>query len=437
MKVEVAAIVEAALAGRVPVRALRGLDADAHPRGDLDYVVPPGQARRASLLVAQAAIVRGWYVLGARDIGYVCSVALCGVGMDGDWAVKVDFVSGFAWYGMELDGQMANPFSERWRAILHSDVGNQFAGVITFFQKMMGPGSLREIDQRRVEHMGASPTYLHQFSRALALPISLFEIESGSVSSWRRWRLRAASSGLRGLSQWPRWFVMVAAAHLRFKLGFWSQTGVFIGISGIDGSGKSTVVSRLLTLYDQAAIARPQMVHFLPEWIPMPHQLFRRSKTISSYTRPYAEPPVKSSVNGAIRLTYYLIAFALASISLRTHTLRGGVVISDRSFFDFASDLTRARIPPFLLPQAVVRFMSPSGLLFLLDASPEAAVQRKNELSLDKARALQQRYRSTARAVGAAALHADSSPDDVFRSLLEHVSGEYIRRLTRLVSNGS
>jgi hypothetical protein len=101
----------------------------------------------------------------------------------------------------------------------------------------------------------------------------------------------------------------------------------------------------------------------------------------------------------------------------------------DRSLLDFASDLTRSRIPAARLPEWLLRTLIPKGQLFFLDASPDVVVARKGELTVEKAHSLQASYRETCNTVGATLLGGDRSADEVFKELLSHLSQEYLQRL--------
>jgi hypothetical protein len=193
----------------------------------------------------------------------------------------------------------------------------------------------------------------------------------------------------------------------------------------------------LIAAYRKAGGVEPQLVHLLPDWIPLPHQIVRRRKTQSNYTRPYSEPPVSSRLNGALRLAFYLCAFTLARLSLWIGMKRGRLLMLDRSFLDFASDLTRARIPARSLPAWLLCALMPVGRLFYLDASPEVVVARKGELTLEKARSLRASYIDTCNTVGVTLLHGDCTADAVFRELLCHLSKVYMQRIEAVgVRNG-
>jgi thymidylate kinase len=223
------------------------------------------------------------------------------------------------------------------------------------------------------------------------------------------------------------WLLRATFAHFKFQSGLGTKADLILGVSGLDGSGKSTLVDRFIAGIRKAGGEPPQIVHLLPAWIPLPHQLFRRRKTQTNYTRPYSEPPVSSRLNGWLRLGFYLCAFTLAHLSLWLGVKRGRLVIMDRSFLDFASDLTRSRIPAGRLPVWLLRTLMPKGRHFYLDASPEVVVARKGELTLEKARSLSASYRETCNAIGATLLDGDRTADEVFIQLLRSISSHYLR----------
>lgn len=424
MKHEADGLVRDALSGVMPILALRGTDEYAREGGDLDYIAPPGRAVEACLAVSRAGLEHGWFVIGFRDIGYLAQVVLVRPQVGGnDDAVKIDIFDGLRWYGVGRD------VSYRLFDMQVSAIDARLASAAGFFQKILIVGKASERDWLRAEAMGASASYLADMATMLGLPINRAQIDARGVEGLSKWRLRAASGGGNGFPAILFWFLRATYAHLKFKLGIGTKSGLVLGISGMDGSGKSTVIDRLMSAYRKAGGIRPGLVHLLPSWIPLPHQLMRRRKTASNYTRPYSEPPVSSRVNGGVRLAYYLFAFMLAKASLWLSTKQGRQIILDRSIVDFVSDLTRARIPAWRLPSWLVRFLTPSGLLFYLDASPSIVVSRKGELALEKARGLQASYRKACTAVGAIMLAGDDPPEVVYRALLEGLAQEYLQRI--------
>ena len=428
MKAEMNALVLRALTGIVPILNLRGVDALARDGGDLDYMVPVGEAIGACRLVADAALAEGWFLTDFRNIMYLAQIVLIRPGNSGlDQSVKLDFFDGIRWYAVGEDVAGQQLFNTLMP--LQGNV-SRLAGAAGFFQKILVVGRVSERDWRRVAATGADLNYLANTAQSLCLPITLSEIERRGVTGLRKWRLRAASCGsAAGATSSGIWLLQAAVAHVRFRAGLGTCAGMLIGVSGLDGSGKTTLVDRLIAAIRSASGEPPTVVHLLPAWIPLPHQIFRRTKTRGNYTRPYAEPPVSSWVNGWLRLTFYLCAFALARLAFWLGVTRGRIVILDRSFLDFGSDLTRSRIPARRLPTWLLHALMPKGQIFYLNASPKEVVARKGELTMEKACSLKISYLEIGKALGVTLLNGDSGPDDVFRELLGHISLEYLRRI--------
>jgi thymidylate kinase len=429
MKREVSTLISEVLSGEMPVLALRGADEFAREGGDLDFMVPPGKSVAACGVVAKAAHKNGWFLAGYRNIGYLAQIVLIRPVPGGsDDAIKVDFFDGLRWYGVGTDVAGSRIFES---LVSYQEQAAKLAGAAGFFQKILIVGRESERDWARVVAAGADIAYLTKIARELGLPLTHTQIEARGVLGFAKWRLRASSGGVSGPFSALIWFFRTAVAHFKFKLGAGTGMGLVLGISGLDGSGKSTLVDRLMAAYRKAGGEQPKLVHLLPYWIPLPHQILRRRKTQANYTSPYSEPPVSSWLNGGLRLSYYLTAFSLARASLWIGMKRGRLIILDRSFLDFSSDLTRARIPALRLPSWVLRMLRPAASLFYLDASPETAVARKGELTLAKASSLRTSYLNTCDTVRATLLDGNDAPDAVFKELLAHISMEYLRRIER------
>lgn len=427
MKREISDLVINALNGYVAVLPLRGADNFMREGGDLDFMVIPGMSILACKLVSKAAIDIGWHVGGFRDIGYLAQLILfCPVENGKDVAIKIDFFDGLRWYGVGDNSAAIRLFDIFTQSNINE---SKIAGAAGFFQKLLTVGQLSSRDFARVTAMGADEVYLAEVAKSIGLSLSIEQVCRHEVVGLEKWRLRASSGGVTNLLSAFVWFARVSWAHLKFKLGFGTKAGFTLSISGMDGSGKSTLVDRLLAAYSRAGGNQPILLHFLPPWMPQPHQIFRRKKTSKNYTRPYFEAPVASKISGFLRLAYYFFAFAITRFSLSVATIRGKQIIQDRSFVDFVSDLTRARIPQVKLPSWLLSFLVPPGKLFYLEASPEAVVARKGELTLKKACCLQKNYGVTCQITDMTILNGNNTPYEIFRELLGHISCEYMLRI--------
>ena len=425
----VAQLVDKALADFIPVKVLRGMDVPLRDTGDIDFIVPSGMAMLACLRVAERAIDAGWHIVSFKNRGYVCSVILFEhrLGAD-DFAIKLDFVSGLSWRGLSADYAPADVFSDMWCDIHKEWSDERSVGAISFIQKILSSGTLSDTEWCRISKAGVDVKYLAEVAHRLRLPISADEIRARRLGVLRKWRLRAASNGVGGPLSFIVWLARAGRAYADERLGSAGGKGMLIGLSGLDGAGKSTILERFVSAYRKADDG-PLVVHLLPTWIPMPHQIFRRRKTDLNYARPYSEVPVSSKLNGAIRLTYYCGAFLLAKAYLTMQVRRGRLVLMDRSFFDFASDLARARIPHAQLPGWFIRTLLPEGMLVYVFADAEAVVARKGELTADRAKGLIMRYARTVELTHAICLDGNQGADGVFHDFLNAVSAHVLGRI--------
>lgn len=426
MKKQMVDLALEALSDAMPVFPLTSDENFPQESCSLDFMVPTGKALLACRLVAEAALDSGWLLVLFRDVRYLAQIVLMRPENGGrDEVIRLDFFDGMRWYGVGEDvlGQLL------FESILpQSPSDEKLCSAVSFFHRILTAGCVTERDWERVAATGADIAYLTDIARVLNLPLAATDIKCPGLVGFSKWRLRSAVGGARPSSM-IKWMSHTMVAHIRYCIGAGTKVDMVVGISGLDGSGKSTLVDRLLAGYRKAGCCQPSLIHLLPSWIPMPHQLALRRKTVNNYTKPYCEPPVKSRLNGGLRLLYYMLAFGIAKSAIYYKSKRGHLLFLDRSFLDFASDPTRSRIPFSSLPHWLIRLLIPEGLLFYLDASPEVVVRRKGELSLEKARSLRCAYLETSSVVGATLLKADRPSDAVFSELLEHVSREYLRRI--------
>ena len=426
-KQNIADFILSVLDQKVAVILLRGSDDNSRTGGDIDVLVPAGQSAKAAVCIGEAATSLGWAVVGFRHLGYVAQICLMipNASETDDLAIKIDLSDGLAWYALGVD-----PIGE---AIfrLHRKGGSeaQAAGLATFFQKALYPGFLRDRDKQRI-FAEINHKDIDAFCIENNLPISLKEIEAGLLLQKTRWQLRAASANARGLKMAP-WIAMVVWSALRARLGLGTGGGLVIGVAGMDGSGKSTLVDRFVRALVDAEFTQPELVHLLPDVIPTPHRIVRRKSTVDNYTRPYSEPPVRSKSSAILRLSYYILAFAVARLWCRGKTARGKTVVFDRSIVDFASDLARARIPHIQLPSWLLRALLPPGLFFFIDTTPETVVTRKGELTLERATNLSCRYLVTSQTLNIVCIDGEPDANTVFGAFVSTVTDENMRRVRR------
>jgi thymidylate kinase len=430
MKDEVANLIREALTDVIEHLILRGTDPLAAAGGDIDVLVTRSQTRRAAMRILDCAPSLGWHVIRLKSLRYVDSIVVSRVNDSGvAYSTKIDLIDGIEWYGVGTGLTSSKFFGLVRNAHGDHSLLAKLAAFITFTQKLLASGQLSARDWERIKSSGTTRLDLLSMAHSIDIPLYEDDVTRAKLSNRRKWALRFRSSGFCGMRGFSLWSSSVARSALLHRLGFGCPFGLQVSIAGMDGSGKSTQIQLLTEQLTRADSDPPIQVHLLPRWIPMPHQLLRRRSTTSNYLRPYAEAPVKSQLSGVIRLSYYLAAFLVAKMWTSSAVSRGRMIIQDRSFIDFAADLSRARIPHRTMYEWVIKACSPIGVKIFLDVSPEAAVSRKGELTNEKAESLRERYLHIISRTGAVLIDADCSAGVVLRSIQAVIHAEWRRQL--------
>ena len=434
LKDKIQKIIESSLSPITDFVVLRGNDLLARDKGDIDVLVPNSYCLKACQAFIRLGERDGWRVLYFRNIRYLAQVVLCqALSNEETLAVKVDFFGGLEWYGVGSGKITERLFSKvlSWQS--SASEYDAIVGAINFLQKSMTVGRLAKRDVSRAIAYGASPKYIFKTAKTLRLPLNIKEAESGRLTWSKKWRLRFASSSPVNTSSFIFWLIQIIYVHLRFKSRLCTGSGLIISISGLDGSGKSTQFKRLINAYKTGGGPPVKTLHFLPRWIPLPHQMLNRGKTSQNYGRPYSEAPTTSTLSGMSRLAYYFSAFFITKISLSLSAKRGAVIIIDRSFADFAVDPLRARIPFPSLHKGLLRACTLKGCNLFIDVLPETSVSRKDELSFEKATSLRSNYLSIFKTLGGYVVDGDDSEADVFNRILNHIHEIYVSRIVQMV----
>lgn len=163
-----------------------------------------------------------------------------------------------------------------------------------------------------------------------------------------------------------------------------SNRGLIITFSGVDGAGKSTIIEK--TKYElekkfrkNVVIIRhrPSLLPILSAWIKgkaaaekaAAEQLPRQGKN-------------KSFIGSLLRFSYYYIDYFFGQFYIYLkYVLRGQVVLYDRYYFDFINDSLRSNIvlPQWVFKMGYFLILKPH-LNFFLYADPKIILSRKKEL---------------------------------------------------------
>lgn len=162
----------------------------------------------------------------------------------------------------------------------------------------------------------------------------------------------------------------------RTQAGGLRGRGLFVLLVGPDGAGKSTLAASLV--HAERALTVDWM-HWRPELLPRLGTLVGRGAGDPS--TPHSRPP-RSWLPSGLALGYYWLDFFLGSwLKVRPSVRRGGVVIMERGWFDFAVDPRRYRMR--VSPGVVLKLgalLPRPDLALVLDAPDQTLLRRKTEL---------------------------------------------------------
>lgn len=164
-----------------------------------------------------------------------------------------------------------------------------------------------------------------------------------------------------------------------------SEKGFIITFSGVDGAGKSTVISEVSELIEKryrrpvkVLRHRPSLLPILSVWTKGKEKAHKDA--VNSLPR---QGNNKNSLSSLLRFGYYYTDYILGQFVIYTkYVLRGKIVLYDRYYFDFIADARRSNIQ---LPKSVTEtgyhFLMKPEFNFFLYAAPERILNRKKELS--------------------------------------------------------
>jgi thymidylate kinase len=153
--------------------------------------------------------------------------------------------------------------------------------------------------------------------------------------------------------------------------------GIFVSLGGVDGSGKSAVTDALV---EWSPFRRAFRIHSRPGVLKPMGWYVGRSEGDGS--DPHGKGPWPQPMSG-IRLFYFWLDFVAGYwIRIWPVRARGGLVVSERWWWDMYVDPRRHRLEA--MPRStrlLARLIPRTDVFFLLDAPSERIHERKRELS--------------------------------------------------------
>ncbi|WP_222536922.1 hypothetical protein [Pedobacter polysacchareus] len=175
-----------------------------------------------------------------------------------------------------------------------------------------------------------------------------------------------------------------------------SNHGFVITFSGVDGAGKSTVISHIQRLIDKRLRRKVVVLRHRPGLLPIISS-WKYGKVQAEYKAANSLPRLGSNQNkwsSILRFGYYYLDYLIGQwfIQLR-YVSQGYIVLYDRYYFDFINDAKRSNI---VLPSSFTawwyRFLVQPKLNFFLFADEQLIMERKQELDGQTIRKLTKSY---------------------------------------------
>lgn len=172
--------------------------------------------------------------------------------------------------------------------------------------------------------------------------------------------------------------------------------GYIITFSGVDGAGKSTVISHIARSIDKELRMpvvilrhRPSLLPILSAW--KYGKAAAEKRVIESLPRTGRERP---GIRSWIRFAYYYSDYLLGQLYIQVrYVYRGYAVLYDRYYFDFISDSRRSNlVVPSWLSYGLYRFLLKPNFNYFLFAPTETILGRKQELDGHTINALNRKY---------------------------------------------
>lgn len=162
------------------------------------------------------------------------------------------------------------------------------------------------------------------------------------------------------------------------------KTSKTITFSGVDGAGKTTILTEIKNLIEKKYNKKAVVIRHRPSVLPILSSIKYGRKKAEAKTMEVLprSGTNRSKVSSLIRFLYYLIDYVFGQwVVFFKYYLKGYIVIYDRYYFDFICDPKRSNINldnKFI--KYFYKFVFKPDINIFLYASPDIILSRKQEL---------------------------------------------------------
>lgn len=213
--------------------------------------------------------------------------------------------------------------------------------------------------------------------------------------------------------------------------------GVFLSVSGPDGSGKTTVIDmvvrQLRDIYGDSAV---HYAHFRPNILPRIAEVAKKARAVETVDKNYDQPHrarASGLIGSAARLGYYLLDYMGGYFRRVLPILRRReVMLFDRYYFDMIADSFRSRIAlPLPLLLAVGRILPLPQYAFFIRVDPQEIHRRKQELTIERIVALNERYGDLVRRRWLIEVDNNGTPEKAAAAIVDRIVDDRHARIPR------
>ena len=217
---------------------------------------------------------------------------------------------------------------------------------------------------------------------------------NGGINDWRnkdvQFSFQITSGSPKFWTKYPHVFVRTWYSKLTIKRivslfrKFSQKPGLSISLTGLDGSGKSSLIKLLRDELDGAYHGKVKIYHLRPGILPSPSSFKRKGNNDGSDVSnvPYGTPP-KGRLASLLLFLYYLLDYQIGyfCIAIRTR-LNAELFIFDMCSLDLIADPARFGLNiPMWLRKLSSKVLRDLDLQFFIECSVETLLSRKDDLT--------------------------------------------------------
>ncbi len=177
-----------------------------------------------------------------------------------------------------------------------------------------------------------------------------------------------------------------------------SSNGFTITFSGVDGAGKSTIISEIRNILEDKYRRSVVVIRHRPSILPI-LSAYKHGKAAAEQKAAETLPRQgknNSKISSILRFAYYYADYLFGQFYIKVkYHWRGYAVLYDRYYFDFIIDGRRSNIDlPAWMTTFLYRFVYHPPLNLFLYADPETIRKRKQELPSESIVSLTKDYKT-------------------------------------------